>query len=1107
MLRPFLLIGVGGSGGKTLRVVRDDLTRRLAQAGWEGDLPQAWQFVHIDVPTHADGDDRDLPAQLPERDYQGLVASGVDYRTIDAAMVNQGGPHLRDAVASWRPDPNKVNVPASKGAGQYRALGRIITVAGMTRIKEALNTARRQLTGAEVDGELAEVTRLLGAGASTSKDSPTVVVVSSIAGGSGAGAVVDVCDAVRSLGDKWASEIVGLLYAPDVFDYLPEENRRGVRPNSLATIGEILNGYWNASGPSEATTELFAKYGLQLGAAVRSGPRFPYIVGSSNEFVSYASQNDIYRALGRSLASWVTSPTLQDYLSAYVQTNWSNSASSVPDHLPLHSPGTETPLSAMGSARVGLGRDRFRDYASQHLARSATTRLLHRHEELRRSGDDRTEKQVIREAAESAFGGFLRHSGLDERGQENNDIIDALRPTDQDDARKLLARKVLELVKERIPKKGDTVENIRRTVINTVNDRASSFLSQQREARHARAARWTTDIQRHLVAQTSKSIALNGAPVMVEVLGKLDTELTHVREELSSEAASYKRSAAGLHGYVQSALGENSSTVITAESELIQNAIRAAVDALRSQAEAEVRELAVSLLPDFAENVLAPLTEAVSHAYQKLASDGEIVESWPERDVVPTRLRPAPNEFLVDPPESYPQILDDLVQRTVASDDGVSHRADADVQVILGVDSVEAAGQTLIRPEAAWVPRDHQVVASATAVPTRASFRLAARAEDVLGRAETWLTRPGTTVGAFMAQGLSHYLDPEKAEPAEHMRRLERFEGQFIAALNGAAPLVSINPAVLVQVHEKHEIKYTATFSEIPFSSKSPAQSLIRRVLESRNQWSEKVDKAFGDAKVDFIDIFTVLGEPYEPVVFDSLMRPIKAEWGARSKASDSRSEFWRWRRARPLSESLPMSPGVLESMVRGWFVAGALGQLDLRDDAAGIYVPARNGISGEMVSFPSPLLSGGGRLDGPDALAAILEGINLALLEVNNKESLEPIAPYSRLLDLGRSGSGSDAGYEEIGRELRRWILNGENHRTGPDAAGTWSSRREEASARFNRFIQRFGAYFDKIEQQHDMLDSPPMFDLRHVVIAALGDLRRAVDALELESEDGGWA
>jgi hypothetical protein len=192
MLRPFLLIGVGGSGGKTLRVVREDLERRLAQAGWKGPLPQAWQFIHVDVPTHADGNDPDLPRQLPDRDYQGLVASGLDYRTIDAAMVQGGGPHLREAVATWRPDPNKVNVPASKGAGQYRTLGRIITVAGLSRINEALQRARRSLTGAEVVGELAEVTRLLGGESAPSVAEPTVIVVSSIAGGSGAGAVIDV---------------------------------------------------------------------------------------------------------------------------------------------------------------------------------------------------------------------------------------------------------------------------------------------------------------------------------------------------------------------------------------------------------------------------------------------------------------------------------------------------------------------------------------------------------------------------------------------------------------------------------------------------------------------------------------------------------------------------------------------------------------------------------------------------------------------------------------------------------------------------------------------------------------------------------------------------
>ena len=78
MLRPFLLIGVGGSGGKTLRVVREDLARRLQQAGWTGDLPRAWQFVHIDVPTVADGSDPDLPGNCPTattRDWSRMAST------------------------------------------------------------------------------------------------------------------------------------------------------------------------------------------------------------------------------------------------------------------------------------------------------------------------------------------------------------------------------------------------------------------------------------------------------------------------------------------------------------------------------------------------------------------------------------------------------------------------------------------------------------------------------------------------------------------------------------------------------------------------------------------------------------------------------------------------------------------------------------------------------------------------------------------------------------------------------------------------------------------------------------------------------------------------
>jgi hypothetical protein len=46
MLRPFLLIGVGGSGGKTLRIVRDELQRRLNQSGWTDDFPRMAVSAH-----------------------------------------------------------------------------------------------------------------------------------------------------------------------------------------------------------------------------------------------------------------------------------------------------------------------------------------------------------------------------------------------------------------------------------------------------------------------------------------------------------------------------------------------------------------------------------------------------------------------------------------------------------------------------------------------------------------------------------------------------------------------------------------------------------------------------------------------------------------------------------------------------------------------------------------------------------------------------------------------------------------------------------------------------------------------------------------------------
>src|SRR4051812_45784556 len=125
MLHPFLFIGVGGSGGKTLRTLKADLEQRLLEASYSGAWPSCWQFLHIDVPTVADGNEPDLPGQLDEKDYVGLVGRQIDYRAIDSALLAAGRSSedvLRNLLG-WRPDPQRVPVPVARGAGQFRVLG------------------------------------------------------------------------------------------------------------------------------------------------------------------------------------------------------------------------------------------------------------------------------------------------------------------------------------------------------------------------------------------------------------------------------------------------------------------------------------------------------------------------------------------------------------------------------------------------------------------------------------------------------------------------------------------------------------------------------------------------------------------------------------------------------------------------------------------------------------------------------------------------------------------------------------------------------------------------------------------------------------------------
>ena len=87
MLRPLLIIGTGGSGGKTIRAMKQALSRRLESVRYEGGLPAAWQFLQID--TTRDGIDFPAP-MLPDDEFYGVVKSGDDFKSVLDRITSTG---------------------------------------------------------------------------------------------------------------------------------------------------------------------------------------------------------------------------------------------------------------------------------------------------------------------------------------------------------------------------------------------------------------------------------------------------------------------------------------------------------------------------------------------------------------------------------------------------------------------------------------------------------------------------------------------------------------------------------------------------------------------------------------------------------------------------------------------------------------------------------------------------------------------------------------------------------------------------------------------------------------------------------------------------------
>lgn len=321
-MKKFLVVGLGGSGGATLRYLMDQLRADLRAHGMHS-LPAAWQFVHVDVNPQPEttpglGSVIDLGGRYVSVSSAGNTFSEVR-RQVESKLLTQG---RLDALRGWAPRPRAQadNVPVSTGAGQHRAIGRMLTLTRLQVIHGALAGAWEDLQGAAAWGDLAM--HIPDEGPYDSAGDVVPIVVGSLAGGAGASMVLDVCRVMGQITGLRRTLLGAFLYTPNVFSSLDPSKRGGIDGNAMAALGELLAAQMRTS--NDANNELLTALGLTPEATNERifGRVFPIGASIGGDGAKFGETfEDVYRGLGRALAATISSESAS---AQYIQTRFEN---------------------------------------------------------------------------------------------------------------------------------------------------------------------------------------------------------------------------------------------------------------------------------------------------------------------------------------------------------------------------------------------------------------------------------------------------------------------------------------------------------------------------------------------------------------------------------------------------------------------------------------------------------------------------------------------------------------------------------------------------------------------------------------------------------------
>ena len=1121
-MRPMIIVGCGGSGGKVVQLLRQELELQLRRKGWTEGIPKAWQLVYVDTPATQEQGIPGVPT-LPLADYVSVSGGFDDYGDVVTSLFNSYN-GMEERFAGWLPE-REIKVPLTDGAGQMRAVGRATSFSSLGHLSQRLQAAYDATLANSA--ELSQLYDSVNPGSESSEtvandQKPFVFVISSLAGGTGAGIFMDVCDVFRACDSDLRNRISGVLFSAEVFANLT--NEPGLQPNSLAALSEIMAGYFNNHRPLEP---LYKKeMSMATAYAGTSGPNYPYIIGTSTMGgVPLKEIMDCYRATTQTLASVMMNPKdIGYYFTQFAQTNWPQKQANnlVPWAFGNQSPINEMKgvFSSFGSATLSLGLRRMEEYAILRASRLVIDFQNHGWQALGHDamGQPQASSEEVVEFLKQRHGpGFVSACELlekdDEQGDRNDQVIDQLCSQEELDRRWLSFRS--DVVNQLQSVGEDSPLNWQHAITRTVENQTERFLTDIRGVIAQGREEFVSATPARILDATSRAMARHGLRVALGLLEYTREDLSIARKQLDNEA-NRLRVKSGSKANLE-AVFLDAPKKIPADNDVVRKAVRAAAEPAFWEALAEVRERASELILELQEQVVDPLVELLKQIQASLG-DAPEVQQWPGSYGIPRQLVPPPLEFCLVESEKWPDLYVDLVSAS-ASHDQEEGGWETILRTMVGAggftinrDGVEERVETAIEVKKGehWSPR------AAGGDGMSVKFEKHYEVEDVVVRAREWITRQGTAMGDFLDQGLMEYLNDTHADGnavIDHQQRLNRFEQQLEKTLKASSPLVSIADGAALKVHPANAadvVSFSRVMEQLPLGSGHPAYSVASTVIEQTvfgaGAPAGAIDPYFGTERrgVESATCVSYLDSAVHPAAISSLMGPIVQAWNS----SGDKGAFWMRRRARTLQEFVPVHPHVLRSMIRGWATGRMLGLVPDGTPEQGFSIKTEQG----EARFPWPTVRGqiptaSGKVSW---LPALLESIPLAFARYSTEPTI--LDAYDEIYLLGQTDrAGAAAGnpgndYHRPGIEVEKFIRSGELHsrdaavleeKYAPSNAGA-SSPEEERKQRVLNYLQEFMDTLRRKTEggvhQSNIWDLPDGVDLFSEVIDATEQMIHAV-------------